>query len=49
MVWNEIVTIWNILQDIGTQGTWIGLLPTKLCELQDRFYANMGIRSSGNK
>ena len=46
---HEIVTIWNILQDIGTQGTWIGLLPTKLCELQDRFYANMGIRSSGNK
>ena len=45
----DLVKIWNILQDIGTQGTWIGLLPIKLCEMQDRYYTYMGLRSTGEK
>ena len=45
----DLVKIWNILQEIGTQGTWIGLLPTKMCEMQERYYIYMGLRSTGEK
>ena len=45
----ELIKIWNILQDIGTASTWMGLFPTNLCELQDRYYKMMGLRSSGKK
>ena len=29
----ELVKIWDILQDIGTASTWMGLFPINLCDL----------------
>ena len=45
----ELIKVWNVLQEIGTASTWMKILPTNLCSIQNRYYNMMGIKSSNKK
>ena len=45
----NLIKIWNILQEIDTAATWIGILPLNLCSKQNRYSNIIGIKSNGEK
>ena len=44
-----LVDMWNVLQDIGTQSMWMGLIPVIMTQKQNDYFCSMGLKKSGSK